>query len=162
VNGESANVDGIEVTWQQMLKYGFGFQINGTYVHTNKPFDPYNIEQNTTQFAIPGIGNSANLIAFYENHGFQARLAVQWQARQFLTFGQEQNSAQFGTEPTFLESTTEVDFSTSYDFNGHVGVFFEALNLTDAEYHTTGRFKNQLLNVVDYGRSYTLQIRAKL
>jgi iron complex outermembrane recepter protein len=87
---------------------------------------------------------------------------VQWQARQFLTFGQEQNSAQFGTEPTFLESTTEVDFSTSYDFNGHVGVFFEALNLTDAEYHTTGRFKNQLLNVVDYGRSYTLQIRAKL
>ena len=90
VNGESANVQGLEVTWQQMLKYGFGFQVNGTYVHTNKPFDPYNIEQNTTQFALPGIGNSANLIAFYQNYGFQARLAVQWQARQFLTFGQEQ------------------------------------------------------------------------
>jgi TonB-dependent receptor len=162
VNGEAANVDGVELTWQQMLKYGFGFQINGTYVHTNKPFDPYNIEQNTTQFALPGIGNSANLIAFYQNYGFQARVAVQWQARQFLTFGQEQNSAQFGTEPTFLEATTEVDFSMSYDFNKHLGVYFGALNLTDAEYHTTGRFSNQLLNVVDYGRSYTLQLRAKL
>jgi iron complex outermembrane recepter protein len=162
VNGQSANVDGVELTWQQLLPYGFGYQINGTYVHTNKPFDPYNIEQNTTQFALPGIGNSANLIAFYQKYGFQARLAVQWQGRQFLTFGQEQNSAQFGTEPTFIEAATEVDFSTSYDINSHLAVFFEALNLTDSEYHTTGRFDNQLLNVVDYGRSFTLQVRAKL
>jgi len=36
------------------------------------------------------------------------------------------------------------------------------VTLTSAEYHTTGRFSNQLLNVVDYGRSYTLQLRAKL
>ena len=161
VNGESANVEGVELTWQQMLKYGFGFQINGTYVHTNKPFNSRNTEQNTTQFALPGIGNSANLIAFYQNYGFQARLAVQWQGRQFLSFGQEQNSALFGTEPTFLESSTEVDFSSSYDVNRHLSVFMEALNLTDAEYHTTGRFSNQLLNVVDYGRSFTVGVRAK-
>ncbi len=161
VNGESANVDGIEATWQQMLAYGFGFQINGTYAHTNKPFNPYNTEQGTTQFALPGIGNSANLIAFYQRNGLQARVAVQWQGRQFLAFGQEQNSALFGTEPTFLESSTEVDFSTSYDISSHLSVFFEALNLTDAEYHTTGRFSNQLLNVVDYGRSFTMGVHAK-
>ncbi len=161
VNGEAANVDGIEATWQQMLAYGFGFQINGTYAHTNKPFNPYNIENGQTQFALPGIGNSANLIAFYQNYGFQARLAVQWQGRQFLQFGQEQNGSAFGSEPTFLEASTEVDFSSSYDINDHVSVFFEALNLSDTEYHTTGRFSNQLLNAVDYGRSYTVGARAK-
>jgi TonB-dependent receptor len=162
LNGQSANVDGLEFTWQQMLPLGFGFQVNGTYVHTNKPFDPNNIEQNTTQFALPGIGNSANFIAFYQNYGFQARLAVQWQGRQFLQFGQEQNNSQFGSEPTFLEASTEVDFSSSYDINDHLSAFFEALNLTDAEYHTTGRWSNQLLNVVDYGRSFTIGVRAKL
>jgi iron complex outermembrane recepter protein len=162
VNGQAANVDGIEFTWQQMLPLGFGFQVNGTYVHTNKPFDPRNIEQGTTQFALPGIGNSANLISFYQNYGFQARLAVQWQGEQFLNFGQEQNLSQFGTEPTFLEASTEVDFSSSYDINDHLSAFFEALNLTDAEYHTRGRFQNQLLNVVDYGRSFTIGVRAKL
>lgn len=161
VNGESADVDGLEITWQQMLPLGFGFQVNGTVVKTNKPYNPTNIELNTTQFALPGIGNSANLIAFYQRHGLQARLAVQYQGRYFLAFGQEQNSAQFGTEPTFIAPTTEVDFSTQYAIDSHLEVFFEALNLTDAQYHTTGRFVNQMLNWVDYGRSYTMGVRAK-
>ncbi len=162
LNGGAANVTGIEAEWQHMLGWGFGFQINGTYVHTNAPYNSYNIEKNITQFALPGIGNSANFIAFYQQHGLQARVAVQWQGRQFLTFGQEQNSAQFGTEPTFLESTTEVDFSTQYDINSHLSAYFEALNLTDAQYHTTGRFDNQMLNWVDYGRSFQIGVHAKL
>jgi iron complex outermembrane recepter protein len=162
INGGAANVTGIEAAWQHMLVYGFGFQINGTYVHTNAPYNSYNIEKNITQFALPGIGNSANFIGFYQGHGLQARIAVQWQGRQFLAFGQEQNSSQFGTEPTFLESTTEVDFSTQYDITSHLSAYFEALNLTDAQYHTTGRFENQMLNWVDYGRSFQIGVHAKL
>jgi len=162
VNGESTNVTGVELTWQHMIGWGFGFQVNGTYVHTNKPYQPQNIEVGQTQFALPGVGNSANFIGFYQDHGFQARLAVQWQGEQFLQFGQEQNQSQFGSEPTFLEASTEVDFSSSYDIGDHMSVFLEALNLSDAEYHTRGRFSNQLLNVVDYGRSFTIGVRAKL
>jgi iron complex outermembrane recepter protein len=142
-----------------MLAFGFGFQINGTYVHSNANFDPYKLVSN--QFAVPGIGNSANLIAFYQNYGFQARLAVQWQAEQLLQIGQEQNGGAFPNEPTYLEANTEVDFSTQYDVNSHLNVFFEALNLTDNVYHTRGRFKNETLNVVDYGRSFTMGVRAK-
>ena len=159
VNGLSANVTGLEVTWQQMLAWGFGFQINGTYVHSNRNFDPYSTTSN--QFALPGIGNSANLIAFYQANGLQARLAVQWQGEQLLQLGQEQSGGAFGNEPVYLESGTEVDFSTSYDVDSHVGVFLEALNLTDQVYHTRGRFSNQTLNLVDYGRSYTLGVRVK-
>jgi iron complex outermembrane receptor protein len=162
VNGGAANVSGIEAEWQQMLGWGFGVQINGTYVHTNAPYNSYNIEQNITQFALPGIGNSANFIGFYQRGPLQARLAVQWQGREFLAFGQEQNSALFGTEPTYLEASTEVDFSTQYDINSHLSAYFEALNLTDAQYHTTGRFQNQLLNWVDYGRSFQIGVHAKL
>ncbi len=61
----------------------------------------------------------------------------------------------------YLKGTTEVDFSTHYDFNRHFSAYFEALNLTDAIYHSYGRFTNQTLNLVDYGRSYTLGFRAK-
>jgi iron complex outermembrane recepter protein len=162
INGGAANVNGVELTWQHMLPLGFGFQVNGTYVHTNKTFDPNNIEKGTTQFALPGIGDSANFIGFYQNHGFQARFTLQWQGEQFVQFGQEQNQSQFGSEPTFLAASTQVDFSTSYDIDPHVSVFFEALNLNDAEYHTHGRFDNQLLNVVDYGRTFTIGVRGKL
>jgi len=65
-------------------------------------------------------------------------------------------------EPTYLKANTELDFSTQYDITSHFNVFFEAINLTDNVYHTRGRFDNQTLNVVDYGRSFTLGVRAKL
>ena len=158
-NGESANVTGVELTWQQMLPLGFGFQVNGTYVHSNASFDPYKLQAN--QFAVPGIGHSANLIAFYQNFGFQARLALQWQGEQLLQIGQEQNGGTFPNEPTYLKANTELDFSTQYDISEHFNVFFEAINLTDNVYHTRGRFDNQTLNVVDYGRSFTIGARAK-
>jgi iron complex outermembrane receptor protein len=153
-------VTGVELTWQQMLAYGFGYQVNGTYVHSNANFDPYKLQAN--QFAIPGIGHSANLIAFYQNYGFQARFALQWQGEQLLQIGQEQNGGNFANEPTYLKANTELDFSTQYDINNHFNVYFEAINLTDNVYHTRGRFSNQTLNVVDYGRSFTIGVRAKL
>jgi TonB-dependent receptor len=160
-NGDAADVTGVEFTLQQMLPLGFGVQVNGTYVHTGNGFNSSDT-QSATQFALPGVGNSANFIGFYQDYGFQARVTVQWQGAQFVNFGQEQNVSQFGTEPTFLAATTQVDFSASYDIDRHFSVFFEALNLNDAEFHTYGRFSNQLLNVVDYGRTFTIGARAKL
>ena len=47
-------------------------------------------------------------------------------------------------------------------YRQHISVFFEAINLTDNVYHTRGRYDNQTLNVVDYGRSFTFGVRAKL
>jgi iron complex outermembrane recepter protein len=158
-NALSANVHGVEVAWQQMLPLGFGYQINATYAHTDKNFNPYNLTSN--QFALSGVGNSANLIAFYDNNGFQARLALQWQGRLLQTIGQEQGGGAFGGEPVYSTARTEVDFSTQYDINDHYNVYFEAFNLTNDVYHTYGRFGNQTLNLIETGRSFTLGARAK-
>lgn len=159
LNGPTAGVRGVELGWQQMLKWGFGFQLNGTYVATNSPYNPYALTQ---QFALPGISNEANFIGFYQRNGFQARVAVNWTGRELLFFGQDNAGGTFGTEPTFLNPTTEVDFSSSYAINSHVSVFFEALNLTNSLYSTHGRFDNQMLDVVEYGQTLTLGVRAKL
>jgi iron complex outermembrane receptor protein len=158
-NGPKADVRGIEAGWQQMLKWGFGFQINGTYVKTNAPYNRYAL---TNVFALPGLSNEANFVGFYQRHGFQARVAVNWRGEELQQFGQTNSGGTFGTEPTFVNSTTEVDFSTSYDINSHVSVFFEGLNLNNALYSTHGRFDNQMLDVVEYGPSLTLGVRAKL
>src|SRR5579875_2663394 len=158
-NALSANVTGVEAAWQQMLVWGFGFQINGTYVHTNKNFNSASLTSN--QFALTGVGNSANFIGFYQAHGLQARLAVQWQGRQLLTLGQEQSGGAFGAEPVYLRAFTQMDFSTQYDFTSHVSGYFEALNLLDDIYHSYGRFGNQTLNIINYGRTITFGVRAK-
>ncbi len=159
-NAASATVHGVEVIWQQMLPYGFGYQVNGTYAHSNANFDPYSLTSN--QFALPGVGNSANFIGFYQAHGLQARVTVGWQGTQLLTLGQEQTGGAFGNEPVYLASFTEVDYSMQYDFTKHIAGYFEAFNLTDSVYHSYGRFSNQTLNLIDYGRSFTLGVRLKL
>ena len=160
INGPSAEVRGVELAIQQMLgDTGFGFEANATFVSSDKKYDPYNIS--VSEFAVTGLANSANLVAFYDKHGFQARIAVNWRDEYLDHFGQQQNNSAFGQEPTFVNSNTQVDFSTSYDFLTHYGVYFEALNLNDSTYSTHGRFKEQVLDVIDFGRRYTLGVRAK-
>jgi len=159
VNAPTANVYGVELGWQQMLVYGFGYQLNGTIVRTNEPYNRYDL---TSHFYLPGLANSANFVGFYQKGGFQARVAVNWTAEQLISTVQEQSGGRFGNEPVFTRAFTEVDFSTQYDFNEHVSVFFKALNLTNSEIIEHGRFNNQILNVQDIGRTFTMGVRAKL
>ena len=161
INGPSAEVRGIELAVQHVFAdSGFGVQANATFVHSNKPYNANDIS--VSGFAVTGLANSANFVGFYDRNGFQARIAVNWRDEYLDHFGQQQNNSAFGTEPTFVNGNTELDFSTSYDFNDHFSLYFEALNLTDATFSTHGRFKEQVLDVVDTGRSYTLGVHMKL
>jgi TonB-dependent receptor len=161
VNGPSAEVRGIELAWQYTIgDTGFGFSSNATFVSTNKPYDPSNLT--VSNFAVPGLANSYNFIPFFDKYGFQARLAINHQNAHLQNYGQTQNNSQFGIEPTFVNAATYVDFSTSYDINRHFSVYFEGMNLTDQAYSTHGRYKEQILDVVDTGRLFTLGVRAKL
>jgi TonB-dependent receptor len=157
VNGPSAVVRGVEVAWQQVFgDTGFGFQANGTFVGTNKAYDPSNLS--VSGFAVTGLANSANFVGFYDKHGFQARVAVNWRDEYLDHFGQQQNNSIFGTEPTFVNSSTQVDFSSSYDLSKRFNVFFEALNLNGAVLATHGRYSNQILDLFKYGRRFTVGV----
>jgi len=158
-NAPSANVYGVEIAWQQMLSGGFGLQLNATVVHTNQPYRRYDL---STRFYLPGLANSANFVGFYENHGFQARIAVNWTGEQLIATTQEQSGGLFGNEPVFTRPLTEVDFSAQYDITRHVNLFFKVLNLTNAEIIEHGRFDNQILNIQDVGRTFTMGVRATL
>ena len=52
-------------------------------VSTDKPYDPSPLT--TSGFAVTGLADSANLVAFYEKYGFQARLAVNWRTSTSIT-----------------------------------------------------------------------------
>jgi iron complex outermembrane receptor protein len=161
VNGPTANVYGAEFAVQHVFgDSGFGLQANATVVGTNKPYNPNDLT--VSGFAVTGLADSANLVAFYEMDGFQARVAANWRDAYLDHFGQQQNGSKFGTEPTFVNANTQIDFSTSYDITSQFNVYFTAQNLNDATFSTHGRFSEQLLDVVDYGRRFTLGLHFKL
>lgn len=158
VNGPDATVRGVEIAWQQVFgDSGFGFQANATLVDTNKPYDATNISQ--TGFAVTGLANSANFVGFYDKNGFQIRTALNWRDEYLAGFGQNQNTGAYGAEPTFVNQSFRVDLTSSYDVTKDFSIFGEILNLNNNKQSTHGRFKNQLLDVFDYGRRFTLGAR---
>ena len=161
VNGPEARVDGLELAWQHVFgDSGFGFNANVTLVDTNKPYDRDNLSQ--SGFAVAGLANSANLVAFYDNHGFEVRVAANWREEYLREFGQAQNLSAFGTEPTFVNAGLQIDLSTSYQITEQLNVFFEALNVTNDTMSTHGRYDNQLLDVFAFGRRYAAGVRFRL
>ncbi|WP_454715567.1 TonB-dependent receptor [Caulobacter segnis] len=158
VNGPDATVRGVELAWQHVFgDSGFGFNANATLVDTNRPYNPKDISQ--SGFAITGLADSANLVAFYDKNGLEARIAVNYRKEYLRAFGQNQNTGAFGSEPTFENPNLQIDFSTSYAITKQITGFFEALNLTNEVQSTHGRFDNQLLDVFAYGRRYTAGVR---
>ncbi|WP_242123627.1 TonB-dependent receptor [Sphingobium sp. Sx8-8] len=158
VNGPEATVKGVELAWQHVFgDSGFGFNANATFVETNKPYDRNDLS--TSGFAVTGLANSANLVAFYDKNGFEFRTAVNWRDKYLLQFGQAQNNSLFGAEPTFVNSSLQIDLSTNIRLTDQFSVFGEALNITNETLSTHGRFSNQLLDVYGYGRRFTAGVR---
>ncbi|MFD2165992.1 TonB-dependent receptor [Thalassotalea euphylliae] len=150
-NGESATVDGFELALLHSFDNGFGFMANGTFVDSDAELDPSDINQT---FALTGLSDSLNLVAFYESGPLQARLAWNWRDDFVQSLTQVQ-----GNGPTIVEEYEQLDFSASYDVMENVTVFFEGINLTEEYVHKRGRYDNHLLLVEDSGRRFAFGVR---
>jgi TonB-dependent receptor len=152
-NGESATVDGWEIAaLHTFADSGFGVTANVTIVGSDAELNNADITQ---VFAITGLSDSMNFIAFYENGPFQARIAYNWRD----TFLQDLSQSN-GDGVTYVEDYAQWDANASYDITDEVTVFMEGINLTEEYTHRRGRFSNQLLDIVDSGRRLSLGVRA--
>jgi TonB-dependent receptor len=157
VNGPDADVRGVEIALQHVFgNSGFGVQANATLVDTNRKFPTD--DTSGTAFAITGLANSANFVAFYDKGGFQIRGAVNWRDTYLLNLGQGQGGT-FGAEPVYVDEQLQIDASTSYEITKQFSVFAEVTNINNSKYSTHGRFSNQPLDAWHYGRRYTAGVR---
>lgn len=152
-NGENATVDGMEFAVQHNFgESGFGVIANATVVTSDAELDPDDITQ---VFALTGLSDSFNLVGYYEQGPFQARLAWNWRDEFVQSLTQTQ-----GNGPTIVEAYQQWDLSGSFDINDNVSVFVEGINLTEEYIHKRGRYSNQLLLIEDSGRRWALGVRA--
>ena len=157
INGPEATVRGVEIALQQVFgDTGFGLQANATIPSTNRKYNPADVSGSA--FSITGLAKSANLVAFYDKHGIQARVAVNWRDEYLSGLGQGQGGT-YGAEPVYVDQQTQIDASASYDINRQITVYVEGTNLNNSNLSTHGRFKNQVLDIWNYGRRYVFGAR---
>ncbi len=156
-NNDVAEVDGWEFAGSYLFgDSGFGITANMTLVETDATFDATNI---ATTFALSGVGDSWNMIGFYEKGPIQARVAYNFRDTFFERFGQNDRNT---TEPTIFDEYGQLDISASYDYSDSTTVFFEGVNVTSEDLRARGRYSNHMVNIATGSARYAVGIRMKL
>jgi TonB-dependent receptor len=146
VNNREASFNGAEFAVQHFFgDTGFGMLANYTVVNSDTSFDNTALPS-VSQFALTGLSDTANLVAIYENFGFQARLAYNWRDT-FLAGTNRGNSR----NPTYVDEYTQVDLNLAYDISDALTVMFEGINLTEEDNRQYGRSERQLWFLEDQG-----------
>lgn len=135
VNGGSASLTGLELSWTKNFASGLFISANGTFVNTSDD--------------LPNQADTVGNIMFgYENRKFSARLSTSYKSESF----------QFvDNDSTVYEDThTQVDFTAKYYIDDTMQIYFNAVNLTDESmylYHGSDEYNYQYEN---YGASFEL------
>jgi TonB-dependent receptor len=153
-NQQSAELDGWELAVQHIFgDSGFGASANITFVDSNREYDNFSTND---QFAIEGLSDSANVVAFYEKHDWQVRLAYNWRD-EFLA------SRAFpgwnGPNPLYTDAYGQLDAFVGYNVTENLNVFVEGINLTDEIQRLHGRADEQAVFVTQTGPRYMIGAR---
>ena len=153
-NQRSANLNGFEFNVQHMFGLsGFGVSANYTMVNSGLKYDNHLRNQ---QFALEGLSDAANVVAFYENFGWGVRLAYNWRD-EFL-------ASRFdgaGANPLYTEPYGQYDLNVSYQWGNNLTFQVEAINITDEIQRIHGRTDSEAVFVTQTGPRYMIGARYK-
>ena len=136
-NGNKTDIHGFELSVQHLFwDTGFGVQANWSVPTGGAPF---NSETINTQFALPGLSRSYNIVGFFERWGFQTRVAYSHRGAFLAALNQTDQNG----EPVYTAAYGQLDMSASYDITKHFSVMFDGINLTSASTRQYGRFTDQ-------------------
>ena len=126
-NAESGEILGLEFNYQQQFRAlpepfnGLGVALN--YTWSDSEASVFDREEKVPFFLqSDGIGNAA---LFFEQSGFEARLAYTWYSRYLDALAEDP------AQDVYIDDRGQLDFKTSYAFTEHVSAFFEWENITD-------------------------------
>ncbi len=154
VNAHNASLHGFEFNIQNAFgNTGFGVAANYTLVVSGLKYDNDSVGP---QFALVGLSNTANVVAFYENEKVNARLAYNWRG-QFLQSTQDGQ----GYNPVYVEPYHQIDATLGYNWNEHLSFTLDALNLNDGVIRSHSRTTEALESIVQTGRRFLVGARYK-
>jgi TonB-dependent receptor len=160
INLNSAKIYGEELTFNYQFTHvlpapfdGLGMAFNYTHVQSSANLNPGTIAA-SGKFAVPGIGDSANLSGYYEKGRWQVRLAYNWRGKylESISYGS-------GAQPATRTSYGELDLSASYKLSNHVSLFVSGTNLTQSHLYDYSVYPNRFLYAEADGTVYTVGVR---
>ncbi|MDN3640422.1 TonB-dependent receptor [Simiduia curdlanivorans] len=166
VQGEGGEVKGIEIGGKLAMSdftdgfiSGFGLDANYTY----SPSTQERRDVNGDKLAFPeNSEDQYNLALWYENYGFQARIAYNYRSdRLHETWGVFDTVDEKRTAGVYQKAVGFVDLSASYDITEEFTVYFNGSNITGEYEDYYVQWEDQYAYQNYYEPRYTLGLRAR-
>jgi len=149
----SSSIKGWELNLQHMFgNTGFGGIVNYTKVTSDLT---YNVASLGPQFPLQGLSDTANIVGFYENSKWEARVAYNWRD-QFYAGQDGQNS------PVFIEPYGQIDANVGFKLNDRLSFQLEAINLTDRATRSHSRTREAVEFATQTGARFMIGARYQL
>jgi TonB-dependent receptor len=171
--GEGASYYGLEFGYQATFDFLPGF-LQYTGVNLNYTFTPSQAGKNaaTGEKIVLADGddapfngtaeNQVNLVLFYQDARFQARVAANYLSKQYQgTFSHWSFTAPNDGLAQWQDDTLYIDAGVSYDVSEHFQVFLQGSNLTEEAPTNYVQWPGAHLNWNQYERVITTGVRAK-
>ena len=169
VNGDAADIKGLEFGYQQALRFlpgpfnGLIAGVNATHTKSATSlarFDKASGAMRAREVVLPGqSARIMNLMVGYESGPFSGRLAANMKSRYLLQTGADVLDA---GQDTWVDAQTQLDLSLRYQLSKAVKLSFEVLNLNKESYYTyLGKPAYNAQNE-QYGRTFRLSLSANV
>ena len=161
-NAGASDLYGMELGYKQpftMLPGAFlsstGVEFNYTYSQSDSGSE--DIQGNA--FPLPSNSeHQSNLILWYDNAGFNVRVAYNWRSEEYVGRAAVNSNAAVLELGQWAEPTGYLDISTSYWFNDYVSVFLNGTNLTEESRKSYTQFEDQFHSLWVQEARYTLGV----
>jgi iron complex outermembrane receptor protein len=160
---QKARIQGVELSWEQPIAWGFGFQSNASYAETR-------VEDGRPMNGASKLAGNAGV--YWENDVFSARLVYNYRGSYVSSTtapsptANSQGMSTIGgvlmpSAPTIAAPVSNVAFSANYNVTEGLQIAFSATNLTNPV-RATYRYSEAEQQKVDAsGRQYYLEARYK-
>lgn len=160
VNGESADIYGLELAASQQLKSlpapwnGLLLGANATFVKSTATIGAYDhSEWVTRELPLPSQSDtSANFMLGYETKKLSMRLSANLKSKYLLEVADPLDA----NNDTYVDAQTQIDFSLHYYITDAIKINLEALNLTNEVYYTYEKSKAYNVQHEQYGSTFKL------
>ncbi|WP_133469002.1 TonB-dependent receptor [Paraglaciecola marina] len=152
INGESANVSGVELSWVKGFNNGLLLSANGTFSSSDAVTF---LDGERYETSLPNQSDRiGNFTIGYESEQMSVRLS--------MTYKSENLEEIDGDLIRMEDKHQQMDFMGKYFINQNMHVYFNAINLTDEPFYNYFDERSVNAQYEEYGRTFELGFNWKL
>jgi len=146
INGESASLHGLELSWVKAFNNGFLVAANATFTDSDATTF---LDGETFETQLPNQSDRIGNLTFgYEANAFSLRLAMTYKSENFEEID--------GDMLRYEDDHAQLDFTAKYFINDDMQLYFNAININNEPFYNYFDARSNNAQFEEYGRTFEL------